>query len=64
MSKLKRYEVWLNGKLIADYTRRGDAENRFIKLCDKHGRSCSCWITDTEDGFKVIINEKDYFPQQ
>ena len=35
---MKRYEVWLNGKLMNDYCRKGDALNYALKLSHKCNR--------------------------
>ena len=50
---MKRYEVWLNGKIINDYVRHGDALNKCFKLISKHGLNPtddSLYVYDSENG--------------
>ena len=52
---MKRYEVWLNGKLIQDYIKKGDAENRCFQLIRKHN------LNDNDDVLYIRDSETDEY---
>lgn len=52
---MKRYEVWLNGRLKQDYVKRGDAENKCFKLISRHH------LNDNDDVLYIRDSETDEY---